>query len=296
MSKAEDFISPANLWGKPLPVTAAKQADPAKKPTKATRMRKEDYDDSDDNEDIVDDVVGEDDVDAELEEDVVINDELDEIDDSEAYEETDATEDDDDETEYAPEEGDEVEVVATDEEEEDTDSTVESEEEVDDFEPAVAGAKKGKVANMAAKMSGADHIRNEITRRHESGDSLRGVDIVNALAKKKITVSAAQVSQLLKKMGVTAARGGKKPRAAAATVGEDDRSRAAARGKMKKDVDFEEPSRPAPKRAAATSGSATLPMGQLKAAADFLEACGNCYETASDILRSHKELSAMMSR
>lgn len=295
MSKAEDFISPANLWGKPLPVTAAKQADPAKKPTKATRMRKEDYDDSDDNEDIVDDVVGEDDVDAELEEDVVINDELDEIDDSEAYEETDATEDDD-ETEYAPEEGDEVEVVATDEEEEDTDSTVESEEEVDDFEPAVAGAKKGKVANMAAKMSGADHIRNEITRRHESGDSLRGVDIVNALAKKKITVSAAQVSQLLKKMGVTAARGGKKPRAAAATVGEDDRSRAAARGKMKKDVDFEEPSRPAPKRAAATSGSATLPMGQLKAAADFLEACGNCYETASDILRSHKELSAMMSR
>jgi hypothetical protein len=135
---------------------------------------------------------------------------------------------------------------------------------------------------MATKLSGADHIRNEIAKRQETGASLRGVDIVAALAKKNIAVSPAQVSQLLKKAGTTA----KKPAAAkpegksfvAAKVG-------------KKTAEAEQPRKanrlPAP---AAPAKSMNLPMTQIKAAGAFLEACDGCYETARDILSAHKQL------
>lgn len=283
MAKAEEFVSPANLWGKPLPGATSK-APKEKKEDKGTRMRAKEYDDEDVDAD----------VDAELEEDVV--------DDAEAYAEEDTDyedessddvretaatlpddevddSEDDDETEYDPEEGDEVSDEAVD-------SAVEADEDDDPVEaPEATKTRKGKVKDMAEKKSGADHIREEIERRQESGDSLRGVDIVAALAKKRVTVSPAQVSQLLKKAGV--ASGKRTPVA----VGEE-RTRDAARHKRK-----EEPAKnAAPKRPVARgpSGSATLPMNQLKAATAFLAACDGCYETASEILAEHKQLRSAM--
>ena len=283
MAKAEEFVSPANLWGKPLPGATSK-APKEKKEDKDTRMRAKEYDDEDVDAD----------VDAELEEDVV--------DDAEAYAEEDTDyedessddvretaatlpddevddSEDDDETEYDPEEGDEVSDEAVD-------SAVEADEDDDPVEaPKATKTRKGKVKDMAEKKSGADHIREEIERRQESGDSLRGVDIVAALAKKRVTVSPAQVSQLLKKAGV--ASGKRTPVAAG-----EERTRDAARHKRK-----EEPAKnAAPKRPVARgpSGSATLPMNQLKAATAFLAACDGCYETASEILAEHKQLRSAM--
>lgn len=288
MAKAEEFVSPANLWGKPLPgATSKAPAEKEKKEKGTTRMRfatPEDYDDDDIDAD----------VDAELEEDIV--------DDAEAYAEAeteyedesgddvretaatlpdDETADDEDETEYEPEEGDDVSDEAVD-------STVEPDEDDDPVEaPKATKTRKRKVKDMAEKKSGADHIREEIERRQESGDSLRGVDIVAALAKKRVTVSPAQVSQLLKKAGVKPAKRG----AAVAAAGEE-RSRDAARHKPTK----AEPAKAAPKRpvSKAPSGTTTLPMEQLNAASAFLETCDGCYETANEILTAHKQLRSMM--
>lgn len=274
MAKADAFISPANLWGKPLPGSISKSA--AKEDTKkekATGMRTEDED--------YDDV--EDDVEAELEEDTPVA-ELDEVDDEEAYVEADATaeeEEDADETEYAPEAGDEedeVEVAA--ESDDEVDATVDADEDVsEEATPVNTGAKK-KVRDMATKMSGADHIRNEIARRQETGDSLRGVDIVSALAKKRIVVSPAQVSQLLKKSS------GPAPKRAAAT---EEKSFVTA--KVGKKTAEAEQSRKTPRLPATTpTRSTSLPMAQIKAASAFLETCDGCYTTASEILSAHKQL------
>jgi hypothetical protein len=129
------------------------------------------------------------------------------------------------------------------------------------------------------KKSMSDHVRDEISRRQESGDSLRGVDIVNALAKKGVKVSAAQVSQLLKKAGVSAkARGPKKAKAAA-----EERSRAAVSTKK-----AAEPPRAAPK--ARPVGGTDMPMPQLKAAKEFLAAVGDSYEEARRVLGLHEQL------
>ncbi|NBT75117.1 hypothetical protein EBZ80_13810 [bacterium] len=289
MAKAENFVSPANLWGRPLPgasSTAGKEKKDDKKEKGATRMRTDEYDDDDD-------------VDAELEADAAGAD-INEIeDDSEAYaeaaaeyddesdediRETAATladeepDDDEDETEYEPEEGDEVSA-------EDVDSTAEADEDDPVESPNATKTTKRKVKDMAEKKSGADHIRDEIARRQESGDSLRGVDIVAALAKKRVTVSPAQVSQLLKKAGAAPGKRG-------APAGEE-RSRVAAMGKKKP---VEPPRSTAKRPAAGPTGSGTLPMAQLKAASDFLAACGDSYETAGEILAAHKQLGAMMGR
>lgn len=285
MAKADDFISPANLWGRPLPGATSKAAESAqkKKETKSTRMR-DDYEDED--EDIRETAVDLDDadVDAELEDHS-----------DEAYAEAEEADEpvgddveDTDETEYAPEEGDEDAVTAEDDSDaemvDDDDSVA-----VDDEEPvaASAGTKKKGSKNMAAKKSGADYIREEIERRQEEGESLRGVDIVSALAKKKVTVSPAQVSQLLKKAGVSGARGAK------AGAGEE-KSRVAAKNKKPAEVT----PRVAPKRPVATAPSktTTLPMDQLMAASAFLEACDGCYDSAADILKAHRQLGEMMSR
>ena len=280
---ADDFISPANLWGKPLP-SAARQIAKAQK-EKAPRMRTEDEDEIDS------------DVDAELEEDVVEEDVVEESeDDAAAYAEAEVAEseeepadEDEDETEFAAEEGDEdgdeTEAVA-EEEEEDVDSAVEIDDEDSAPVKVKAGASTKRMAKMSEKKSGADHIRDEIERRQNAGDSLRGVDIVSALAKKKVTVSPAQVSQLLKKAGVKSAKG--------ADAGE--RSRVAA--KTKKKTSAEAP-RTLPKRssvAAAPSKTTMLPMNQLKAASEFIAACDGNYATAEEILTAHKQLGAMMAR
>ena len=285
MAKSENFASPANLWGRPIPNLTGKP-DTDQKKDKATRMRnkEEEYED----DDIIDDA------DAELEEDGDGPD-IEEIEDDEAAYAEAATEEigdeeetDDDETEYAPEEGDEVSA-------EDDDENVDAAVDVEDDEPVLVENKTGtkkKVSNMAEKKSGADHIRDEIERRQESGDSLRGVDIVAALAKKRVTVSAAQVSQLLKKAGVAP---GKKGRPAAVAAGES-RSRDAAKAKSKAEPAKELPRKTAKSPARGPSGSTTLPMGQLKAAAAFLDACDGCYDTAEEILAAHKQLESVLKR
>lgn len=235
------------------------------------------------------------DVDAELEdEEVVVDDEaLAEDDDEAAYEAAAETEengsDDDDEDEadeeeesYEPEDGDSADAGQAE-----VDATVAVDSDDPAPVPVTAGAKK-KVANMSEKKSGADHIRDEIAKRQAAGESLRGVDIVGALAKRRIEVSPAQVSQLLKKAGAGGApRGGKK----LVTAGDDGKSRVA--GKAKKS--HAEPPRAAPK-ARASQTPAALPMEQLKAASAFLAACEGCYDTAGEILSAHKQLGAMMAR
>ena len=278
MAKAEEFISPANLWGRPLPGALNSSIKPAtkkKEDAESTGMR-----DEDENEDIrettaeLDDV----DVDAELEEHA-----------EEAYAEDESADEDaydvNDETEYAAEAGDEDDLVVA----EDTSAEDAEEELVDNFEEeetvsARADTKK-KGSDMASKKSGAEHIREEIARRQEAGESLRGVDIVAALAKKRVTVSPAQVSQLLKKAGETKPRGEKSA--------SEPKSRVAARTKGP----AEPQPRVAPKRpvASAPSKTTTLPMDQLKAASAFLLACDGCYDAASETLKAHRQLSEMMS-
>jgi len=272
------FISPANLWGKPLPNLSGSKPAPVKEAKKEERTKRMLADEDDDTDS---------DVDAELEESEVVAEDgtelLEEDGDDEAYLEDEAEEADDEEDAeeevdgYAPEDGDVAE-----------DGEVEAEVAEDEDSapaPVTAGAKK-KVSNMSEKKSGADHIRDEIAKRKASGDSVRGVDIVAALAKRKIEVSPAQVSQLLKKAGLGgASRGGKKLVAAG-----EDKSRVA--NKVKKTT--AETQRVAPKARPATGTVSALPMDQLKAASAFLAACGGCYDSAGEILSAHKQLGAMM--
>lgn len=277
------FISPVNLWGKPLPNLSGSKPAPAKKEpqeegTKRMLANKDNNIDSD--------------VDEELEaEDVEVETDNLEEDDAAAYAEAaaeedadesdDADEDDDEVDGYEPEEGD----PADDGEE--VDATVAADS--DDSAPVsvTAGAKK-KVSPMAEKKSGADHIREEIAKRQAANESLRGIDIVTALAKRRIEVSPAQVSQLLKKAGAGgAARGGRQLVAAG-----EDKSRAA--NKLKKTA--AETPRMLPKVNPTIGAVSKLPMDQLKAASAFLAACGGCYDSAGEILSAHKQLDAMMAR
>lgn len=253
--EADGFVSPASLWGKPLPAALHKTAE-AKKG--ATRMRTEDDDDEIDL-----------DVDAELEEDGPSDDDL--------------LSDEEDETSVEP-------VMASsedtdDETEEDDDDVVASAVEVDDPEPVAAEnpttQKKRATSPMAEKKSISDHVREEIAARKASGDSLRGVDIVNALAKKKIKVSPAQVSQLLKKAGVGQKARGKRAAVAAETA---EKSRIAEKARKHS---------PEPTKAAKAVTS-DLPIAQLRAAKAFLDACGGSYADAERALSMHAELGAIL--
>jgi len=258
--EAGGFVSPANLWGKPLPTVLHKSAEEKKKGT--TRMRTEDEDEIDL------------DVDAELEED--------------GPSEADLISDEEDEESDLPvtasiEEADDDE---TEEDDEDDDEEVASAVEADtDSEPVAvetpATNKKRATSPMAEKKSMSDYVRDEITARKASGDSLRGVDIVNALAKKKIKVSPAQVSQLLKKAGVSQKARGKRAAAAAEPT---EKLRVAEKARRV------EPKPAAAKVAKAPTGSVSLPIAQLKAAKAFLAACDGSYVDAKNALALHAEL------
>lgn len=249
---ADAFVMSESMWGKPLASSVRKSDDEKKK---VTRMQAEEQDDDIDS-----------DVDAELEEgedtEVGLADENDdELVEDEATASADEPAGEDDEEEVAA-------AVADDEED----------------VPGTKGANNRNAA-MSEKKSGADHIRDEIAKRKDAGDSMRGVDIVAALAKRKIEVSPAQVSQLLKKAGMGGAPRAKKTDA-------DAKSRVAAKGK--KQLAPAETARVLPKRPAVTTGKSTmLPMTQLKAAAAFLAACDNCYATAEEILSTHKQLGSV---
>lgn len=269
------FISPANLWGKPLPNLSGSKPAPAtnEQTEERTKRMLADEDDTSDS-----------DVDAELEDEneaaayaEAAAEEADEPEDAD-----DAEDADDEEAEvdgYESEEGDD----ADDGKEVDATVAVDSDDPAP--VPVTASAKK-KVSPMSEKKSGADHIRDEIAKRQAAGESLRGVDIVAALAKRRIEVSPAQVSQLLKKAGAGGAPRGKKLVAA----GDEGKSRIA--NKAKKPT--AETPRMLPKARPATGAVGTLPMDQLKAASAFLAACGGCYDSAGEILSAHKQLGAMM--
>ena len=268
---AAPFIMSENMWGKPLPATARKVAADKKK-QKVTRMQTEDDDiDSD--------------VDAELEEvdeaEVALADEdAVELIGEEAVANTDTPDDEekaDDDANSDPEDSEDAVAESHDE----VDANVDADAEKDALN--TTSAKNRKVI-MSEKKSGADHIRDEIEHRRVAGDSLRGVDVVAALAKRRIDVSPAQVSQLLKKAGLggkprNGRSAGAKVKAVESAQHVEDKSRVAAKG------------RAVPKRpATAVSARPMLPMAQLRAAHLFLNACDGCYKTAEEILSTHKQL------
>lgn len=295
--EAGKFVSPENLWAKPVP--GAKK-EPAQ--TKATRMRTKDEDNMED-EDI--------DVDAELEAEDAYGDEIEEDADAElaaeADDDTDVgddADDDEDEIDYESEDGDE-DIAATDETETAVSAVDADDVDVDDEtdESEVVSTKESRTTKMAEKKktSLSDHVRNEIEKRKTSGASLRGVDIVAALEKRGINVSAAQVSQLLKKAGLSS---GKKGRPSGSKSGGEagERPRAALKAGKKPAEEPKaratvsrkpaaEPMRVAPKATAKTGNGFNVPMQQLSAASDFVAACGGSFDKASRILAAAEKLS-----
>jgi hypothetical protein len=293
--EAGKLVSPENLWAKPMP---GAKTEPAQ--TKATRMRTED-DDNMDDEDI--------DVDAELAEEDSYGKEVEEDADAElaAEDETetgDEPADDEDEIDdYESEDGDEI--VAEDKTE--TAVSAVDADDVDDDETdetEVVSTKESRTTRMAEKKktSLSDHVRNEIDKRKASGASIRGVDIVAALEKRGINVSAAQVSQLLKKAGLSSGKRGRPAASKAAGGDASERPRAALKASKKPAEEPKaratvsrkpapEPTRMAPKAAPKTGNGFNVPMDQLNAAAEFVSACGGSFEKASRILDAASKLS-----
>lgn len=244
------IVSPSSLWGKPLPKTLHKTD--TKKEKDAGMLPEDDVTD---------------DVDAELEGDGPSDADLEaEEADVEASDDTEAG---DEEPSYDDESDED-----DDSDDEEVDATVDADE--DDV------SKKKKVTTPMAgkKKSMSDHVREEIARRQESGDSLRGVDIMGALSKKGVKVSAAQISQLLKKAGVGKSRSPKKAKEAG-----EEKSRVAVSTRK-----VTEAPRAANKVKPATGGVIGLPVTRLKAAKDFIAACGNSYEEAMNALELHQQL------
>lgn len=301
-------INPANLWGKPDP--RKPQKEPKESEQTVSRIDADEFDD----EEI--------DVEEELET---------AIDDDEAYAETDDYEDEDSEDiratsakltesetveasddyehEFAPEEGDDdsPDAELEDDENNSADETDTVPDDLtEDFHatdktPAATSSRKSKMpktSGSAHKTSGSDHIRAEIARRQEAGEGLRGKDIVAALAARRVNVSPAAVSQILKKEGLST---GRKGRPKAAAVAGEEPTRPAAKVKGRAGVSDKKPAaaperKMAPKVKPAISGSAQLPMDQLQAANAFVKACGNSFETASQILGFAEQISQTFGR
>lgn len=149
---------------------------------------------------------------------------------------------------------------------------------------AVAKRKKVKEAPMAEKMTKADHVRAEIDKRVKAGEEgIRPRDIIAALEKKGVTVTAPQVSVMLKKAlgGETAAPKAEKPVRAASAV--------------------KKPMPKAPEKKAAAATKPTKP-GKLEKqqfdllfdAASFVEKCGSV-ESAINALSAYERLTALRS-
>ena len=293
------IVSPANLWGKPLPRVPNKPI--ATKEGKATRMLPDEESDSD--------------VDAELEEDeaeLVDEDSVEDEDEVSTVEATGADEDDDEDEDEDDDEDEDEEDEDEDEDAEDDDefdseegddddadvsdvadkhaSSIDSAVDVDEVSvPAAtaAGAPLKVMKKMSEKKSISDYVRDEIEDRKSANASLRGIDIVNALAKRRIKVSPAQVSQLLKKAGVSQkARGGRKVPVAVAAAG--PKSRAALKTKTV------ETRQQAPKIRATTSTTTELPWMQLNAAKAFIAACNGSFNEASDTLAMFHKIDTVL--
>lgn len=287
------LLSPTQLWGKPL-----KPAGPHKTGSEKTAGRKADEDEvTDDDEEI--------DVDAELANADVSDGELyaveAEVDTEEVAgdeepdgeEETDAA---DDEPDYDAEEGDVSGETEDDAEEVDKEVVAAVADDEETGEEVFSGTKGKSV--MPEKMSLSDHVRAEIARRQKAGeDPIRGKDIVETLAKKKIKVSPAQVSQLMKKAGLGGKARGK--RAAAAAAGETtEKSRVALKGKKLETTAAVGPkagAKVAEKSAKTASNGFRVPMTQLQAAEAFVDACGGSFKDAERILTAAAQLSQTFS-
>lgn len=281
------LLSPTQLWGKPL-----KPAAPHKTGSEKNARKTVDEDDvTDDDEEI--------DVDAELANADVSDGELHAV---EAEVETDDVTDEDEtagddenaadaEPDYDAEDGDvsgEAEDEAEEVDEEEVVAAVADDEETGEEElPEPTGKSV-----MPEKMSLSDHVRAEITRRQKAGESpIRGKDIVETLAKKKIKVSPAQVSQLMKKAGLSGKTRGK--RATVAVGDATEKSRSALKGKKLETVAASP--RAGTKVAEKTAKTATngfrVPMTQLQAAEAFVDACGGSFKDAERILTAAAQLS-----
>ncbi len=149
------------------------------------------------------------------------------------------------------------------------------------------------MATAEKKVSLSDHVRKEIEKRHTSGASLRGKDIVEALAKRGVAVSPAQVSQLLKKAGLggqpRGKRSEKQPVAAAPTSREANKRKPMATTAVTSRSDKP---RVAPRIAPSeVADGFRIPMAQLKAAEAFVIACDGSFEKAGRILTTAQTLS-----
>lgn len=267
--KANDLpgvVSPASLWGKPLPR--------ARVPGSAVGKLVPKVDDYADDDNEGEEAAAEDEVatDAELSDD------------------TDVADDDGDE--FLPEEGDE-DAISDDEDGDDPPAATTAVDEVEHEtpRPTVSAAHVERTAVMAEKKSNADHVRDEIAKRQETGESLRGVDIVAALKSRRIVVSPAQVSQLLKKAGVAQKPRGsrRKPVAASApattSTATEERSRIAS--KVAKVGDHVSPT---------AADAAWLPQSrvqQLHAAKVFVAACNGSLAEATSTLEMFNKLAEL---
>lgn len=274
---AEKEQNPSSLWGKPLPANLHKFQ------TKEPKMATEEYEEDFDEERA--------DVDAELSDDE--SHDADEEAAADAYaesaieEEIDDEEENEEEDAYDSEAGDEAEVSYVENETEENTEEPDHDDDVAAVETTRDMKKKNKKDESTMKKRGSDYIREEIARRRESGDSLRGVDIVTALAKKKVVVSAAQVSQLLKAEGVPRAPRGRQPAAKPASQPRRRPAVAAA---------AEPATRAALQRPKKLEYPTELPLDQLKAASAFLDACNGDYDAAVSILNVHRQVGSVMTR
>jgi len=162
--------------------------------------------------------------------------------------------------------------------------------EFEEVEAAVVSqTKRKKGPSMTAtekKKSISDYIRDEIASRQASGDSLRGKDIVAALAEEGVIANPAQVSQLLKKAGVKS-----KPRATKTTparvaqpAGEIQKAAKKRQTRM-----LANKAKPVAVTSATSSTGNTVDM--LKSARCFVGVCGS-HEKATEILAAFPELAA----
>lgn len=306
------MVSPENLWAKPLPQRTGKPI------TKGTRMRTDEDTDEDEEIDVDAELAEADEYEEEIDDDEVAEDEGDDADETEddVVEDVDAEADEDDgdvdedgDLTYESEDGD----VESDEENEtvvsavDDDEVDEEDDETEETEVAVE-TKESRISSMAdkKKISLSDHVRNEIEKRKTAGASLRGVDIKTALEKRGITVSAAQVSQLLKKAGVAPGKKGRPAATPAASAPEKPRQALRAGKKMdqpapkpraaisRKPATEETPrigAKIAPKAAPKVGNGFNVPMAQLQAAEEFVSACGGSFTDAERILTAAAQLS-----
>lgn len=259
------------------------------------------------DEELLDDDV---DVDAELEraDTYAVNDEAED----EAYEKEDVVDeilaaeedaadeyDEDDEEEYDEDDDEELEdrmddahEEYADDEEDDvvTDDGYVTDENEEQFEDSENLNDKETEEMAKTKMTLSDRIRQDIQRRVDAGEEVRGKDVVQNLAAKGFKVSPAQVSQIIKKMGVKSAgrtgprkKATQEPARAANKVGATGRRAPETRKARSATPRAESGPDRAAKRVAGRSNEAPeqeLSPGHLRAARAFLSEMGGDLEEA----------------